>query len=121
MPTTRAFSDSAHLADSLAHFRFFFFFFFVDSLLPSLTLLSWASLSAPAWRRERAARALLTAAAQCSAVFPRGQCGRLLLRDAPDSWVPVSHGFWLWGKGYSGSSKTGSVAPATASRSEAFW
>lgn len=53
--------------------------FCVGSPLPGLTLPSWASLSAPAWRRERAARALLTAAAQCRAVFPgerRGRGGR---------------------------------------------
>lgn len=68
-----------------------------------LTLLSWASLSAPAWRRERAARALFTAAAQCSAVFPRVPRGSWLPRSwGSDSYLLVSHGFWPWWWGEEG-------------------
>lgn len=51
--------------------------YFVGNPPPGLTLPSWASLSAPAWRSEWAARALFTAAAQCRAVFPRERRGRL--------------------------------------------
>lgn len=94
---------------------------FVGSPLSHLTLLSWASLSAPAWRSERAARALFTAAAQCSAVFPRGRRGRLLpLLGARrlGSCFPrvLSLGEGLFGP--VGPSKAGSVAQETTGLQE---